>query len=327
MAAVIGDPRQPQKTLTDPATPPAAVPLVGPSVEPLPGSGVGRSSSDAGGATVLVPTTPADVGRGLRPVAPSEIVKRTLRYGPHSAQTGRLRRPRWPVAERLPVVVLVHGGSWSWPSDRRLVGWIGRDVVRRGWCSFEVGYRRLGRFGGGGGHPESFHDVADAVRALVEQAPIGVDPRRVVVVGHSAGGHLALSVADRLQDRVLGVVGVAAPTDLRRSIDAGSTAAARLLDDAEGAWDRVSPMEMAPPACEIALVHSTSDSVVRADQSVRFAEHLRAAGHRVDVRLVGREGHRAGLRPSSATWCATANVISGWIAGATGRSGRPLGDG
>ena len=323
MASVIGDPRLPEQTSIEPSTPPAAVPLVGPTPEPLPSSsGAARGEPAPGRSQQSFPRTPADVGRGLRPVAPSEIVKRTVRYGSHRSQTGRLRRPRWPVAERLPVVVLVHGGSWSWPSNRRLVSWIGRDVVRRGWCSFEIGYRRLGRFGGSGGYPASFDDVVDAVRVLADETPIGVDPERIVVVGHSAGAHLALAVAGRLSERVLGVVGVSTPTDLRRAVDAGSTGAARLIDGADGAWERVSPMEMSAPGCELALVHSTSDATVRADHSVRYAERLRDLGVPVDVRLVGREGHRSGLRPSSATWTATADIVSGWIAGATGRPAR-----
>ena len=113
-----------------------------------------------------------------------------LRYGSQRSQFGVLRRPigKNPTA----VIMLVHGGFWTWPYGRWLMWRLARDVRRRTWSSFVVSYRRLGRFGGGGGWPATFTDVRDAVDRLDGELARQDLRLPVVVVGHSAGGHLAL---------------------------------------------------------------------------------------------------------------------------------------
>ncbi|UUL82741.1 alpha/beta hydrolase [Sphingomonas qomolangmaensis] len=96
-----------------------------------------------------------------------------------------------------PTVVMVHGGCWtSSIADRSLMNWISDDLRRDGIAVWNVEYRGIDL--PGGGYPGTFHDVAAATDALrTHAAKYRLDTRRIVAVGHSAGGHLALWLAAR----------------------------------------------------------------------------------------------------------------------------------
>ena len=70
---------------------------------------------------------------------------------------------------------------------------LARDLAARGFAAWNIEYRRVGQEGGG--WPGTLEDVAAAADAV--PGLDGVDPSRVVTVGHSAGGHLALWLAAR----------------------------------------------------------------------------------------------------------------------------------
>ena len=116
---------------------------------------------------------------------------RTIAYGPHPAQVGELYLP--PGAGPFPVAVLLHGGYWTAMFDRRSMTRLADDLVDRGYAVWNADYRRLGD---GGGWPATFEDTAAAVDAVADLDP-ALDLARVTVVGHSAGGHLAVWTAHR----------------------------------------------------------------------------------------------------------------------------------
>ena len=97
----------------------------------------------------------------------------------------------------FPVVLMVHGGCWTTSiADRTLMNWVAEDLRRAGFAVWNVDYRGVDR--PGGGYPGTFRDAAAAADALRGYAPkYGLDLRRVVATGHSAGGHLALWLAGR----------------------------------------------------------------------------------------------------------------------------------
>lgn len=224
----------------------------------------------------------------MKPPPPSVV-----RYGEHPDQVANLHLPAG-ATERCPVVVLLHGGFWRDQWDRTLMTPLARDLAARGVAAWNVEYRRVGQ--DGGGWPGTLHDVAAAVDALVDVPQI--DATCVVVVGHSAGGHLALWAAARRR-LPPGVPG-AAP----RVEPVGAVAQAGVCDLARGALDGIGggavpafmggPPEQVPDRYASAsasallplgvrqlLVHGTRDDVVPVSQSSRYAEAARTEGDRV----------------------------------------------
>ncbi|WP_460441783.1 alpha/beta hydrolase family protein [Amycolatopsis stemonae] len=116
---------------------------------------------------------------------------RTVAYGPHPAQVGELYVPAGEGP--FPVVVLLHGGYWTAMFDRRSMTRLADDLVARGYAVWNADYRRLGD---GGGWPATFEDTAAALDVVAGVDP-ALDPARVAVIGHSAGGHLAAWTAHR----------------------------------------------------------------------------------------------------------------------------------
>ena len=115
-------------------------------------------------------------------------------YGPGADRFGELWRPAgdgpWPV------VVLLHGGFWRAQRTLELMRPLAADLAGRGFAAWNLEYRRVGQ--PGGGWPGTCEDVAaglDHLARLAGREPLDLD--RLVVAGHSAGGHLALWSAAR----------------------------------------------------------------------------------------------------------------------------------
>src|SRR6266516_7793120 len=122
----------------------------------------------------------------------SRIVR--LSYGPETLQFGELHLPTG--SGPFPTVILIHGGFWRNPYGYTLMTSLAEDLAARGIAVWNIDYRRIGDIGGG--WPNTFLDVAKATDFLRSLAPTyALDINRVVTVGHSAGGHLALWLAAR----------------------------------------------------------------------------------------------------------------------------------
>jgi acetyl esterase/lipase len=227
---------------------------------------------------------------------------RRVRYGSaHRDQRAELWLP--PGDPPHPVCVLLHGGWWQARRTRTLLYMrpLARDLARHGWAAWNVEYRRLGD---GGGWPMTFDDVAAAIDALARVPE--VDAARLVVVGHSAGGHLALWAAGRRDPgvRAAGVVGLAAPSDLEAVRD---EMVPRLLggtpQQVPGHYAAGNPIRLLPLGLPTLLVHGRADTVVSPERSRAFAAAARAAGD--DVTLVETDGdHREPVDPRGAGWAA-----------------------
>lgn len=125
----------------------------------------------------------------LPPVAPTH----RLAYGLALEQFGELYLP--PQPGRYPVIILLHGGCWQAQYGLGHLGQLSAAFCYEGLAVWNLEYRRLGN---GGGWPTTFTDVAagtDYLRRIAER--FALDLSRVITVGHSAGGHLALWLAGR----------------------------------------------------------------------------------------------------------------------------------
>ncbi len=211
----------------------------------------------------------------------------TIHYGPERAQVAEVWRPGLTPdrGAALPVVVLIHGGFWRQQYTKGLMHRLARSVTARGWLSYNIEYRRVGRFGHGG-WPWTFEDVSDAIDALAQVD--GVDLGRVVTCGHSAGGHLALWAASARATGEPGradpVVDVAAAASLAGVVDLDA-AARRLVgrgavealmgggpDDVPERYRLASPAALLPLGKPQFLLHGLADDSVPPALSEKYAE-------------------------------------------------------
>ena len=225
---------------------------------------------------------------------------RRLRYGDHRDQVAEL----WlPDGEPRALVVTLHGGWWQARRTRTKLYMrpLAADLVGRGFAVLNAEYRRVG---GGGGWPATFDD-ARAVVALAREQP---ETARVVVLGHSAGAHLALYAA--AEGDVDAVVALAAPSDLEAK--PGPETIALMGGTPEAVPDRYalgSPLRRVPLGVPALLVHGSADDVVPVRRSRDFATAARAAGD--DVTLVEPDaGHRDVVDPRHPAWA----PVRAWLA-------------
>ena len=255
---------------------------------------------------------------------------RQIAYGDHPDQVGNLHLPigegPWPTA------VLIHGGFWKWGWDRTLMTPLARDLARRGIAAWNVEYRRVGQEGGG--WPGTLEDAAAALDVLAELGDVDLD--RIVTVGHSAGGHLAVWLAGRHRlrpdapgalpcVRPKAAVSQAGVLDLVRAAAAGlgGGACTALLgggpDDVPDRYAAASPAALIPIGVSVLLVHGGRDEIVPASQSHTYADAARAAGDSVEVVDLPGADHFDLVEPEDPAWAAVVERLPG-LGGKAGAS-------
>jgi len=215
-------------------------------------------------------------------------------YGGGPEQFGDLRIP---VGEGPhPVVVVVHGGWWRAVYDLTYAGHMCEALTADGFATWNVEYRRMGN--PGGGYPGSLEDVVAAVAALRGLATgYDLDLSRIVVTGHSAGGHIAAWLAATTtrpelaafgdMPRILGAVPVSGvlDLDLTSELQIESDGVVRVHEFLGGApadvperYALASPARLVPVGIPVVAVHGDADVHVPVEISQRYADRARAAG-------------------------------------------------
>jgi acetyl esterase/lipase len=244
------------------------------------------------------------------------------RYGEERSQRADLHLPRG--AGPHPVMALLHGGSWRKRYGKIVMRGLAADLVRRGWAVWNIEYRRLGE---GGGWPATFDDVARGLDHLSKlDAPLDLD--RLSVLGHSAGGHLALWAAgrDRLPAGAPGsqpavtvkrVIGQAPVCDLVGAYRQWHGGAVRALmgggpEELPERYAIGDPLELVPLQMPVLLVHGVLDETVSVELSRRYAERSQALGGSVElVEIAGQQGsHRAHIDPRGEAWAAVTGRLT-----------------
>jgi acetyl esterase/lipase len=267
----------------------------------------------------------------LAPVAGARLIAellltrgRTYRYGPHRSQRADLHLPAGGGPH--PVMVLIHGGSWGKRYGRIVMRALARELVRRRWAVWNIEYRRLGE---GGGWPATFADVAAAIDHLGQlSAPL--ERSRISVLGHSAGGQLALWAAGRARlptaaaqalggaprapiERVISLAGVCDLAGAYRASPGGAVGALMggSPEQLPERYALADPIAQVPLPAQVLLVHGVIDRTVSVRRSRDYASAARAAGAPVElVEIEGPAGaHRAHIDPRGASWAA----VTSWL--------------
>jgi acetyl esterase/lipase len=272
--------------------------------------------------TTMNPQPPRILTRDEVETFPGVPADHRVFYGPDPAQFGDLYLPPQPGPH--PVVLLLHGGCWQAQYSLNVVGQLGAALRQAGLAVWNLEYRRLGN---GGGWPTTFQDVArgaDFLRTLAPQ--FALDLSRLVTVGHSAGGHLALWLAGRhrLPDtsplyvaegvRIHGVVSLAGIPDLIAGVQwnicrgACHAVVGGLPEAVPQRYEHASPHALLPLGVPQWHLVGAEDELVPAAYIQQYVE---VATHQDEVRLelLPEAGHFEVIVPTTVAWPAVRRAV------------------
>jgi len=251
-----------------------------------------------------------------QPPAPGPI----LSYGADPLQHVELWKPAG--TGRFPVVLMIHGGCWQTAVAKAdIMHALAANLVKRGIAVWNVEYRGVDV--AGGGYPGTFRDVAAAADMLGRDgAKLGLDTTRVVAVGHSAGGHLALWLAARPRIAkgsvlwsahplpIAGVLSQGGLPDLAQAkAEAAEACGADTVDRLVGAptkahpdvYADTSPAAMAPIGTSQHLVAGAEDVISPPRFSLAYFDRIK--GERGNsVWVVPGSGHFELISPGTQAW-------------------------
>ncbi len=225
----------------------------------------------------------------------------TIRYGAGDDEVMDVRVPLENGPH--PAALLLHGGFWRGEWGRDTIDSLAVDLFERGWLTANVEYRRLDR---GGGWPVTGVDVLAALETVLARTDI--DPDRVVLIGHSAGGQLALVAAEAASTAPALVVALAPITDLIAAHDEGLNdgIVERFMhgtpESRPAAYRAASPITAFSGSFPRALAHGDEDTVVPPSHSSRYVEAAVEAGIEADLLELPATGHFEMLDAGRQPW-------------------------
>jgi acetyl esterase/lipase len=227
-----------------------------------------------------------------------------LHYGSDPNQFADLRRPtrKGPY----PVAVFIHGGFWRAKYDLTHAGHICAALTADGIATWNLEYRRVGN--PGGGWPGTFEDITNGFRFVSQIAKrFAFDLDKLLVMGHSAGGQLALALAAH-QPSIHRALSLAGVVDLRRAweLHLSHDAAVEFLggtpQQVPEHYHEASPLELSMPHVRQLLVHGAEDDVVPVSFSRTYFETKKKLGETLDLFDPPRAGHFDLIDPRSPVW-------------------------
>lgn len=266
-------------------------------------------------AAVAAPMQWPDLTDRPRPQASTRLAyaKGDLRYAELWLPKGR---------GPFPVVLMVHGGCWQTDvADLSIMDWAAEDLRRRGIAVWNIEYRGIDR--PGGGYPGTYQDVALAADTLRRLAPLfSLKADKVVVVGHSAGGHLGLWLGARSGIPAGSPLHAARPLAVSSIISLGGLPdlAAQIAEPAgcgaEPAEAMAGPQkatrpdrfrDTSPPAMDAAapnqiLVSGVEDAIAPPSLAAAYAAKMQRKGVKPRLVTIPDEGHVELIAPGSRAW-------------------------
>lgn len=227
-----------------------------------------------------------------------------LSYGTDPNQFGDLRIPK--TSGPFPVVMNIHGGFWRAKYGLEHAGHLSAALTKKGIATWNLEYRRVGNVGGG--WPGSFEDVANGFRFLPQIAKeYKLDVAHLLVMGHSAGGQLALCLAAH-EPSLMRAVSLAGVVNLQRAFDLhlSNDAVVEFFGGkpAEVAehYQEADPMQVSISKARQVLIWGSKDDVVPPDFNRKYAEVKQAKGENVKLVEIANADHYDVIDPRSAAW-------------------------
>jgi acetyl esterase/lipase len=240
-----------------------------------------------------------------------------LSYGFDSHQFGDLRVPKSKGPH--PVLMNIHGGFWRNRYDLSHAGHLCAALTEQGVATWNLEYRRVGDEGGG--WPGTFEDLRQAYRFIPQLAQkYGIEANRVVVMGHSAGGQLALCLAAH-ESSVHAVISLAGVVDLRRAweLHLSNNAVGEFLggpaEKVPEHYREADPMQVEIKGAQQWVIHGSADDVVPPDFSRRYAEAKNKAGENVHSVEIENAGHFDLIDPRTDAWKRISATVVGAFSG------------
>lgn len=246
------------------------------------------------------------------PVPKEESPVTALDSPPTNEDSPSLQKDCQPTGVSLPTVVVIHGGFWRGIWDRSHATDQARRFAETGHPTAVLEYRRVGMTGGA--YPGTLHDVREALAAIAAD-PRFPAPR--VLVGHSAGGQLALWALEEC-------AGFAGAVVLGGCVDLGLAAERHLgsgavLDFLGGSPDEVperyadaDPAVRLPPSAPVVLIHGTADDEVPFEISESYLAKAIAAGSHVSLIRLDGVGHYELIDPADPAFDVVLTAIDGF---------------
>jgi acetyl esterase/lipase len=239
------------------------------------------------------------------PPPPADV---RISYGSDPNQFFDLRLPKEKAAH--PLVINIHGGFWRARYDLAHTGHLCAALTAKGVATANLEYRRVGNEGGA--WPNTFTDIRSAYQFLRQNASAhSFDTQRIVIMGHSAGGQLALCLAAH-EPSVTRVVSLTGVVDLQRAyqLHLSNDAVVEFLrgtpTEVPDHYREADPMQLAIPRARQWLIHGSADNIVPPAFSRDYvaAKQKHPGKKKEDVHLLEIAGaeHFDLIDPRTAAW-------------------------
>ena len=240
-----------------------------------------------------------------------------IAYGADPNQFFDLRLPAAKVKHGAlyPVLINIHGGYWRAKYNLDHAGHLCAALTTKGVATANLEYRRVGN--DGGAWPGTFADIRSAYNFIVQNGKQhNLDPRKIVVMGHSAGGQLALCLAAH-EPGVRSVISLAGVVDLQRAyqLHLSNDAVVEFLrgtpSEVPDHYREADPMQLSIPHARQWLLHGSVDDTVPVDFSRNYVTEKQKRPVKEDVHLleIPRAGHFELIDPRSSAWKDVERVV------------------
>jgi acetyl esterase/lipase len=243
-----------------------------------------------------------------------------ISYGPDSLQFGELRIPNEQGPH--PVAIVIHGGCWLSIANLHIMDHFCDELKKAGFATWNLEFRRIDS--PGGGWPNTLNDIGLGVDYLSSiSAEYNLDLNRVVIIGHSSGGHLALWAGARhriTEDSPLhrenplmplGVISLAGPADLRGMVErseavCGSDVISKMLggtfEEVPDHYRNASPITLLPLGIEQIVIYGSDDPAIPPELGQKYVEAANLAGERIGFIIIPKASHFELIAPWTSAW-------------------------